>query len=959
MKQFVLIVGFMFTAVFSIAQVSVSGKVTDANSGEPLIGAVVVADSGKIGATVDFNGNYKLMLSEGSHTLQVRYTGYRHDPVVINVSSRAVVADLQCVSNTLKEVEIVADVAIDRETPVAFSNVNELRIKQEGGMRDITMLLNSTPGAYATEQGGGSGDSRVNIRGVDQRSVGVMVDGVPVNDMENGAVYWSNWDGLGDVTRTMQVQRGLGASRLALPSVGGTINILTKGIDQKRSFRFKTELGSNATNKLSFGFTSGEFGKGWGVTLAGSRKTSEGWADQTWADAWSYFFKVQKRYGNHLITLGANGAPQKHGQRSLKIPTAIYDREYAASIGINVDSIYAANNGYTTAFQQDRGLTYTNSWGFVNYANGQKGEFNDRVNFYHKPQFNAQHFWTISDKMSLSTVLYLSLGNGGGTGFNSSPNRDTLTGLFNLTQYYNSNQSNIDGLYSTTEHKSTRYIMASMNNHFWYGGISTFTYDVTEELSLLGGVDLRHYEGYHYRKIYDLFGGDYAVDASNKNQPNGAGNLMYYMKRTGDTVGYSNTSIVNWAGGFMQAEYKKNSWSTFVTFTASSTSYQRFDYFKKKDIVLEDGTVVEQAVGYNEIYYNNGTDEAFAQNGSTITTSGDTTFINNPSGQDYTIVNAKAYAWASEYSRTAETKKLQFPGFTVKTGANYNISDHYNVFMNVGYMKLAPRFNTVFDNNNKQYPGVKYQFIYAAEVGSGIRYASIAANVNLYYTVWKNRPPMASPTFNYAGDDYTYEMNGLTTVTTGIELDFTWKPFKKLEVEGLASFGNWKYDAAGTVYLYDASYVLTDTIEYSAKGVHMGDAAQTQFGASIRWKPIEGGFLKLSVTHFDRYYASFDPIKLTDLIDGGGNYVGTNRDHESWLMPSYTLVDLFGGYEYRELKVGKNKEEITVGINFGVFNLLNTKYISDSQNGDQFDANTALVYMGLGRRWTTGLTFSF
>ncbi len=46
-----------------------------------------------------------------------------------------------------------------------------------------------------------------------------MINGVPVNDMEAGTVYWSNWAGLSDVTRTMQVQRGLGASKIAIPSL--------------------------------------------------------------------------------------------------------------------------------------------------------------------------------------------------------------------------------------------------------------------------------------------------------------------------------------------------------------------------------------------------------------------------------------------------------------------------------------------------------------------------------------------------------------------------------------------------------------------------------------------------------------------------------------------------------------------------------------------------------------------
>ena len=65
-----------------------------------------------------------------------------------------------------------------------------------------------------------------------------MINGVPVNDMENGWVYWSNWAGLADVTRTMQVQRGLGASKVAVPSIGGTVNVITKTTDAQESYNF-------------------------------------------------------------------------------------------------------------------------------------------------------------------------------------------------------------------------------------------------------------------------------------------------------------------------------------------------------------------------------------------------------------------------------------------------------------------------------------------------------------------------------------------------------------------------------------------------------------------------------------------------------------------------------------------------------------------------------------------------
>ena len=53
-----------------------------------------------------------------------------------------------------------------------------------------------------------------------QRNVAVMIDGIPVNDMENGWVYWSNWFGLDAVTSNIQVQRGLGASKLPSNQLG-------------------------------------------------------------------------------------------------------------------------------------------------------------------------------------------------------------------------------------------------------------------------------------------------------------------------------------------------------------------------------------------------------------------------------------------------------------------------------------------------------------------------------------------------------------------------------------------------------------------------------------------------------------------------------------------------------------------------------------------------------------------
>ena len=135
---------------------------------------------------------------------------------------------------SLKEIKVISNFATERKTPVAMSTVTAKQIGElYGGSTELPEVLKVTPGVYATKSGGGVGDSRLNIRGFDQRNIAVTINGIPVNDMENGWVYWSNWAGLGDAVSTIQVQRGLGASKLAINSVGGTMNIITKTTDSK------------------------------------------------------------------------------------------------------------------------------------------------------------------------------------------------------------------------------------------------------------------------------------------------------------------------------------------------------------------------------------------------------------------------------------------------------------------------------------------------------------------------------------------------------------------------------------------------------------------------------------------------------------------------------------------------------------------------------------------------------
>jgi hypothetical protein len=895
---------------FNQNKITLSGSVSDVETeSEQIFDARIVLNNTII-VKSDIDGKFKLQV-DPNQTYSIKVTSFGYDTLEfkLKVGSTSLKYDITLAKyiKGIDEVIVKADAAKARETPIAFSKLTAKQITEDLGTRDLPMILNSTPGAYATEQGGGAGDARVSIRGFDQRNIAVLVDGVPVNDMENGQVYWSNWDGLSDITRYMQVQRGLGASKLSVVSVGGTMNVVTKGIDAKMGATFKQEVNNYGLYKTAISYNTGLLKGNWGVTVAGAKKWGTSYADATFDDAWSYFIKVQKKYKKHLLSLGVNGAPQSHGQRTTRLPIAVIDKGLAEKAGINyqesLDSLYQVSNSkYTTPTIGARGIRYNSNSGIIN------GEiFNEKVNFFHKPQFNLTHSYNPSAKFNLTTVLYMSIGSGGGTGLKTSlSDYDTTNGLLKLQKVYDYNSTAYSSAYSTTEHVSSNYLRASNNDHKWYGILSTLNYKINNNLTSMFGVDARYYRGSHYQTVYNLMGGDYAIDNTNENQQIPTlGNTSNSMKRVGDKIAYYNDATVKWGGVFGQVEYKKDKWSTFVTASINTTGYQRIDYFKKKDLVI-DGVVYAQAVGY-----------------------GDTMLLN---GTKYTINSAEA--------RAATTDEKWFTGATVKGGANYNINKNHNVFFNVGYLNIAPKMNTVFDNANRAFLEIQNQKVSSIELGYGFKSKRFSSNVNVYYTIWKNKPPQ----FTYTTlDGDSYNINGLDALHKGVELDFIYKISPKIDFEGLASIADWRTTSGNIVTIIDQDNNIVAQVDFSAKDVHVGDAAQIQLGASLRYEIKKDLYVKLRYTYFDKNYANFDPVEL----------VGANKDRESWMMPSYGLLDFNFGYELKFLK------KYSATISGGMMNILNEVYMTDAQNGAGFDATTATVFVGMGRRFNLGLKFGF
>ncbi|MEJ2507795.1 MAG: TonB-dependent receptor plug domain-containing protein, partial [Ignavibacteriaceae bacterium] len=231
------------------------------------------------GAATDANGEYSITVDEGSYTITCSYIGFTKIEKEINVNADMTLNFAMTEYQFTLSVEVISDRAKDRETPVAFTNITKKDIQFNLGSQDIPLVLNTTPSVYSTMQGGGAGDSRINLRGFDQRNIAIMINGVPINDMENAWVYWSNWDGLGDVSSSIQIQRGLSATTLATPSVGGVINVITDPTRQKAGVMYQSEIGSGNFTKQTLYAHTGLIDNKFALSIGGVHKVGDGEVD--------------------------------------------------------------------------------------------------------------------------------------------------------------------------------------------------------------------------------------------------------------------------------------------------------------------------------------------------------------------------------------------------------------------------------------------------------------------------------------------------------------------------------------------------------------------------------------------------------------------------------------------------------------------------------------------------------
>ncbi len=943
LKNWMLLFVIVFTSVSAFSQNKVVGIVVDGEFQSGLPGATVVLKGTQNGVSTGNGGEFELTISGTKGTLEVSFIGYNTKtiPFTVGANNKADLGTivLSADESMLDDIVImgVADVAKDRKTPVAVSTIKAAQIQEKLGSQEFPEILNTTPSVYASKAGGGFGDSRITIRGFDQKNIAVMVNGMPVNDMENSSVYWSNWAGLADVTSAMQVQRGLGSSKLAISSIGGTINVLTRTADARQGGSISAGVGNDNYFKGLASYNTGVLENGLSASVLLSHSFGNGYVDQTNFSSSSYFVGLgyRSKDAKHNVQFTFTGAPQTHSQRYSYTTLQEY--------------INHGENGKPD-------IRYNKDWG---YLNGKV--YNGRENYYHKPVMSLNYDWNINETTKLGAVVYGSWGRGGGGGLTGriagvNPTTGKAQTYYFDTSFDQNGQLRMDDFYNYNSGVSNAFGGAirnntindanngitklnSVNSHDWYGAVINLNKKLTENLTWDFGIDARTYKGYHFQNVSDFIGATGYKETLNKNFPTEGyiitesyGSKVNYNpwapKDDKGIAKYNNDGNVRWYGAFTQFEYSKDNFTAFLQGAISNQDFQRIDHFVNK-----------QDPGK----YSDGTDKP---------------------------------EWKTSY------KSLL--GGNVKGGVNYNINEYHNVFANAGYYSKQPFFNGVYINNTNQLNSdLMNEKIFGVELGYGFRSSIFNANVNLYRTSWADRIERKSSSVpviengverNVNGN---IQLNGLSQLHQGVEVDFTVRPLDRFNINGSFSYGDWKYtkDVKNVTLLdRDTNEAILDpetgqalTKDLYLNGSRVGDAPQVTASLGADYEVLTGLKFDATYRYVDQLYSKFDVMSASD-----PNYKGALR------LPSFNLFDL--GMTYT-MHVGKTKQNSVV-IRANVNNLFDTTYIAEANTArykkTQADFKTEAeytnylstsvykgidtsnqVWFGTGRTWNVTLRYNF
>ena len=805
--------------------------------------------------------------------------------------------------------------------PTITLNENEIDQAEDLSDSNISGLLTASRDIFVNTAAFNWGVARFRIRGYDSENTMTYLNGVPVNDMESGRVYWSIWGGLNDATRRQETNIGLGNIRYSIGGIGGAANIDTRASTFRKGLRV-SYANSNRTysSRVMATYATGMMNNGWAFAVSGSRRwANEGYVEGTFYDAYSYFLSIDRKLGeNHTLNLTAFGAPNKRGKA-------------IASIQRYYDLL---DNNY-----------YNPWWG---YQNGEKR--NSRVANAHQPWGILRHDWQISDAASVSTSVSYSTGRNGGTAverfkgndpdsddYKNDPfliSNDSMSNVIldqiranpalvqmDWDHFYEVNRNSqftdedarglglapgeVTGLRAQYFVEDRRYDAEKANFNMVYENL------LGENVNFNFGLYYNHFKGHNFKVMEDLLGGDFYVDL-NRFQL-GAGDAMQNDLQNpnrfieeGDEFGYNYYANINKMGSWTQALITTKLVDFNVAIDLSQTKFWRTG-------VYQNGLFPDNSLG--------------------------------------------------------DSEKQSFFNYSVKGGMMYKVDGRNYIFANAQMTTRAPFFRNSYTSvrtRDDLVPNLTDTKILGGELGYKMNSPNLKIRANLYYTRFEDETKINFFVINDGAGSTgfgSYVISDIDKVHMGTELAIEYKLAPGLKAKAVAAIGQHYYNNRPTAYAFtdELEGTLFDPATVYLEKYKLDGSPQSAYTFSLDYRDPKFWFATLSFNYFNRNWISVTPerhravaVEAYTPDSPEWNAVLEQEEYAS----AYT-VDLFAGKSF------KVKGNMFIYLTLGVNNILNTQ---DFKTGgfeqlrfagdEDLDRFPSKYFYAYGRNYFASVTFN-
>jgi iron complex outermembrane receptor protein len=443
--------------VMAAAQFSISGKITNQQTGEALPGATISIENPATSSITSESGRYRIgNLKAGSYTLKVTYVGYQavSKTIVLNAST---IVDFELVgSQRSAGVVTINGTRATKNSPTTFTNLSKKDIEKNNLGQDLPFLLNQTPSVVTTsDAGAGVGYTGIRIRGSDGTRINVTINGIPYNDSEEQGSFFVDIPDFASSVDNIQVQRGVGTSTNGAGAFGASINIQTTSRRDTAYAELNNTAGSYGTLKNTVNMGTGLLGGKFSFDGRLSRIHSNGYIDRGSSDLKSYFLSGAYYGKNTTIRFNTFSGTE---------------RTYQAWNGIPEDTLRAGKRHFNGLGLEPNGTYYKN-----------------QTDNYTQDHYQLLVDQKITDKLSFSGALHYTHGYGY---YEEYQPAQTLAG-YGITPVITAGDT-----IKTTD--LTRRLW--LNNKF-YGVTYNLKYQPQNNLNFYLGGAYNEYKGAHYNNI--------------------------------------------------------------------------------------------------------------------------------------------------------------------------------------------------------------------------------------------------------------------------------------------------------------------------------------------------------------------------------------------------------------------------------------------------------------------------